>query len=247
VRELQRNIASLCRSATEKVLAKDPVLPVRIDRSVIEEALGAEKYIHEVTERLVPPGVVTGLAWTPVGGDILFIEASLMPGNNNLTLTGQLGEVMKESAQIALSLVRSNLPSFVPGFSYEKKDVHIHVPAGAIPKDGPSAGVAMLTTIASLFSGRSVSPKLAMTGEITLRGAVMPHRAGVERVILPRRNEKDLRDVPEDVKHQLKIELVDTVQDVLHAALGLTVSPMVGTQGQPGHEANTGNAPHGPM
>ena len=235
VRELQRNIASVCRVAAEKVLGESPLLPVKIDRITIEDALGQEKYIHEVTELLVPPGVVTGLAWTPVGGDILFIEASLMPGTNNLTLTGQLGEVMKESAQIALSLVRANLPSFVPGFVYEKKDVHIHVPAGAIPKDGPSAGVAMLTTIASLFSGRSVSPKLAMTGEITLRGAVMPvggikekviaaHRAGVERIILPRRNEKDLREVPDEVKQQLKFDFVDTVQDVLKVALNLDVS-----------------------
>ena len=240
VRELQRSIAALCRVATEKVLAENATLPVQIDRTILEDALGPEKYVHEVAERLVPPGVVTGLAWTPVGGDILFIEATLMPGTSNLTLTGQLGDVMKESAQIALSLVRANLPTFVPGFVYEKKDVHIHVPAGAIPKDGPSAGIAMLTTIASLFSGRSVSPKLAMTGEITLRGAVMPvggikekliaaHRAGVERVILPRRNEKDLRDVPDDVKQQLKIELVDTAQDVLRVALGLTVtaSPII--------------------
>src|SRR5262249_47975892 len=144
----------------------------------------------------------------------------------------QLGEVMKESAQIALSLVRGRLPATAPSFEFDKKDIHIHVPAGAIPKDGPSAGVALLTTIASLFSGRSVHPKLAMTGEITLRGAVMPvggikekvmaaHRAGIERVLLSRRNQKDLRDVPEEVKSQLKFEFVDTASDVLKATLGL--------------------------
>jgi ATP-dependent Lon protease len=155
-----------------------------------------------------------------------------MPGTGRLILTGQLGDVMKESAQIALSLVRSRLPEIVPGFEYEKKDLHIHVPAGAIPKDGPSAGVAILTTIASLFSGRPVNPKLAMTGEITLRGAVMPvggikekviaaHRAGIERVILCKRNQRDLREVPEEVKSQLKFELVENVTDVLKVALGM--------------------------
>jgi len=186
----------------------------------------------------VQPGVVTGLAWTPVGGEILFIEASLMPGSGKLTLTGQLGDVMKESAQIALSLVRSNLPAFVPGFDYEKKDIHIHVPSGAIPKDGPSAGVAMLTTLASLFTGRRVSPVLAMTGEITLRGSVMPvggikekvmaaHRAGIERVLLPKRNQKDLRDVPEEVKEKLRFEFADTAQEVLKIALDLDVGEVL--------------------
>jgi len=232
VRELQRKIAEICRASTEKVLLKDVLLPVRIDVSELEELLGAERFIHEVAERVTPPGVVTGLAWTPQGGEILFIEASLMPGSGKLMLTGQLGDVMKESAQIALSLVRSKLPSVVAGVDFEKKDVHIHVPAGAIPKDGPSAGITMLTTVASLFSGRSVNPKLAMTGEVTLRGAVMPvggikekvmaaHRAGIEKVILSRRNQRDLKDVPEEVKSQLKFEFVDTAADVLKAALGL--------------------------
>ena len=160
-----------------------------------------------------------------------------MPGQNQVTMTGQLGDVMKESAQIALSLVRSHLAEMAPGFVYEKKDLHIHVPAGGIPKDGPSAGVTMLTAIASLFSGRRISPKLAMTGEVTLRGAVTPvggikekilaaHRAGIERILLPRRNAKDLRDVPEEVRASLQIELVDTVEDVLRHALGLHVTPL---------------------
>jgi ATP-dependent Lon protease len=241
VRSLQREIATICRGSTEKVLAQAAelpaqgvVLPIQVDVAALDELLGPERYLHEVAERIVPPGVVTGLAWTPQGGEILFVEASLMPGSGRLTLTGQLGDVMKESAQIALSLVRSKLPVMMPAFEYAKRDIHIHVPAGAIPKDGPSAGVTMLTTIASLFSGRSVSPKLAMTGEVTLRGAVTPvggikekliaaHRAGIERILLPKRNQRDLGDVPEEVKSQLKIEFVETAAEVLKLALGLDV------------------------
>ena len=233
VRDLERKISEVMRFMTEKVLEVKGELLV-VELSDLEEMLGPERFVHEVAERVVQPGVVTGLAWTPVGGEILFIEASLMPGSGKLTLTGQLGDVMKESAQIALSLVRSNLPAFVPGFDYEKKDIHIHVPSGAIPKDGPSAGVAMLTTLASLFTGRRVSPVLAMTGEITLRGSVMPvggikekvmaaHRAGIERVLLPKRNQKDLRDVPEEVKEKLRFEFADTAQEVLKIALDLDV------------------------
>ncbi len=235
VRELQRHLAAICRGATERVLRTDAVLPVRIEVADLDELLGPERFIHEVAEHVSQPGVVTGLAWTPQGGEILFIEAGLMPGNGKLTLTGQLGDVMKESAQIALSLVRSKLPLLVPGFEYDKRDLHIHVPAGAIPKDGPSAGVAILTTLASLFSGRPVDPKLAMTGEITLRGAVMPvggikekviaaHRAGIERVILSKRNQKDLRDVPDEVKAKLKFDFVDNVSEVLKLALNLEPS-----------------------
>jgi ATP-dependent Lon protease len=233
VRELQRLISAVCRGTSEKVVtAESAQLPVKVGIGELEELLGQEKYIHEVAERVVPPGVVTGLAWTPRGGEILFVESSLMPGSGRLTLTGQLGDVMKESAQIALSLLRSNLPAIVPGFEYEKRDIHVHVPAGAIPKDGPSAGVTMLTALASLFSGIVVSPKLAMTGEITLRGAVTPvggikekvlgaHRAGIERIILSKRNERDLKDVPDEIKAQIKFEFVETVPELLKAALGL--------------------------
>jgi ATP-dependent Lon protease len=246
VRELQRAIATVCRASTEKVLAltEDPKERVRVELAQLDEILGPERFIHEVAERIAPPGVVTGLAWTPQGGEILFIEASLMPGNGKLTLTGQLGDVMKESAQIAMSLVRSKLSQVAPAFDFEKKDVHIHVPSGAIPKDGPSAGIAMLTTIASLFSGRSVNPKIAMTGEITLRGAVMPvggvkekvmaaHRAGIEKVILSKRNQRDLRDVPEEVKSALQFVFVETAAEVFKAALGLEVdgSPTIDTSG----------------
>jgi ATP-dependent Lon protease len=167
-----------------------------------------------------------------VGGDVLFIEAAQMPGTGRLILTGQLGDVMKESAQIALSLVRSNLAVFLKVGDFDKRDIHIHVPSGAIPKDGPSAGVTMLTAIASLLTGFRVSPKIAMTGEITLRGQVTPvggikekllaaHRAGVEHVLIPRRNEKDLADVPAEIRAQINVTLVDHVNQVLEIALGI--------------------------
>jgi ATP-dependent Lon protease len=235
VRDLQRHIAAVCRWASEKIVSQTETLKLRIELGDLDEIFGPERHVHEVANHIAPPGVVTGLAWTPQGGEILFIEASLMPGTGKLILTGQLGEVMKESAQIALSLVRSRLPSIVPGFEYDKKDLHIHVPAGAIPKDGPSAGIAMLTTIASLFSGRTVNPKFAMTGEVTLRGAVMPvggikekviaaHRAGIEKIILSKRNQKDLREVPEEVKTQMKFEFVDTIAEVFKAVLDLDLT-----------------------
>ena len=232
VRDLQRKLAALSRAATTKIV--EGAEKVVIDLADLDDALGPARYEHEVTEKVIPPGVTTGLAWTPVGGEILFIESALMPGNGRLTLTGQLGEVMKESAQIALTLIRSRLPQVSASLEFDKKDLHIHVPAGAIPKDGPSAGVAILTSIASLFTGRPVNPKLAMTGEVTLRGAVTPvggikekviaaHRAGVERVIMSRKNERDLRDVPDEVKSKLQFDFADDVADVLRVALGLDI------------------------
>ena len=254
VRDLQRNIAAVIRASTERVLSSSG--PIAIGLSDLEELIGSEKYIHEVAERVSYPGVVTGLAWTPMGGEILFIEAGLMPGDGKLTITGQLGDVMKESAQIALSLVRANLSTIVSGFGprkesgfeYNKKDLHIHVPAGGIPKDGPSAGIAILTTLASLYSGRSVDPRLAMTGEVTLRGAVMPvggikekvlaaHRAGIERIILSRRNQRDLKEVPEEVKSQLKFEFVDNISEVLKLTLGIEMSPAAGWSETPNRPA----------
>lgn len=232
VRELQRMIGSIHRASAIKIVQPDVKSPVRVELGDLDEMLGPERYVHEVAERLTPPGVVTGLAWTPQGGDILFIEAGLMPGGGQVTLTGQLGEVMKESTQIALSLVRSRLPELVPGFEYKTTDIHVHVPAGAIPKDGPSAGIAMFTAIASLYCNRPISPTIAMTGEVTLRGAVMPvggikekviaaHRAGIQKIILSSRNKKDLREVPDDVKEALKFEFVDNVSEVLKHALDL--------------------------
>jgi len=235
VRDLQRKLVAICQASAEKVLAKDAILPIRIEAKDLEDILGPERFIHEVAERINPPGVATGLAWTPMGGEILFIEANHMPGKGNLIITGQLGDVMRESTQIALSLVRSRLSHLIPNMDFDHKDIHVHVPAGAIPKDGPSAGITMLTTIASLLTGRSVDSKLAMTGELTLRGAVMPvggikekviaaHRAGIERVIMSKRNERDLKDVPEEVKNSLKFYFVESANEVLKIALDLEPS-----------------------
>lgn len=235
VRDLQRKIGSVLRSISEKVVRGIEAHhegPFRIEASSLEEALGSERFIPEVAETLTPPGVVTGLAWSPMGGDVLFIESTAMPGKGDLLITGQLGDVMKESAQIALSLVRSHLPDLGLHLDLKKYDLHLHVPAGAIPKDGPSAGVALLTSMVSLLTGRAVSSKLAMTGEITLRGAVTPvggikekviaaHRAGITDVILPERNKRDLKEIPTEVLEQLKIHFVSRVEDLLHLVVGL--------------------------
>jgi ATP-dependent Lon protease len=233
VRDLQRKIAAVCRASTEKVLSSEINNPVTVDASALTEMLGREKFTFDVAEMLVPAGVVTGLAWTPMGGDILFIESSLMPGSGKLTLTGQLGDVMKESVQIALSLVRSHLVGLAPKFEFDRKDIHVHVPAGAIPKDGPSAGVTMLTALASLITNIPVDPKLAMSGEITLRGAVTPvggikekviaaHRSGIRTIIMAKKNELDLNEVPDEVCQDMKFHFVETVDEVLKLALGLT-------------------------
>ncbi len=179
------------------------------------------------------PGVATGLAWTPVGGDILFIESTRVPGNGKLILTGQLGDVMKESAQAALSLVKSQASRLgIDAGMFDKSDVHIHVPAGAIPKDGPSAGVAMFTSLVSLFTNRTVAHNLAMTGEISLRGLVLPvggikektvaaHRAGIRKVLLPARNRKDLEDVPKSVRDEVQFVFCERVDEVMREALGI--------------------------
>ena len=232
VRNLKRQLATVARVASEKIVLGKVDLPYVITEDLLYDMLG-----HEITQinevgKTNPPGVVTGLAWTPVGGDILFIEGAFMPGTGKLTLTGQLGDVMKESAKISQSLIRSRLAFHLKNMEFEKKDLHIHVPSGAIPKDGPSAGVALLTTIASLVTGHAVDSKLAMTGEISLRGAVLPvggikekilaaHRAGIKRVILPRENEKDLDDVPDDVKAELEFIPVETVEDVIKETIGI--------------------------
>jgi ATP-dependent Lon protease len=190
-----------------------------------------------VASRTSVPGVATGLAWTPVGGDILFIEATRVPGSGRLVLTGHLGDVMKESAQIALSLAKSRVSDL--GLSDEvfiKSDIHVHVPAGAIPKDGPSAGVAMFTALTSLLTGRTVHSNVAMTGEISLRGLVLPVggikekvvaavRAGITNVILPARNRKDLEDIPEEAKRRVRFIWAERVEDAVHAAIGEDVMP----------------------
>jgi ATP-dependent Lon protease len=197
----------------------------------VREYLGPERFFSELAERTEQPGVAVGLAWTPNGGDILFVESTRMAGKKSLTLTGSLGDVMKESAQAALSYLRSKADRLgIPPDFYETSDLHVHVPAGAIPKDGPSAGVTIATSLASLLMARPVRGSVAMTGEITLRGRVMPvggikekvlaaRRAGIETVILPRRNEKDLEEVPEAVRHALRFVFVDTMDDVIDHAL----------------------------
>jgi len=226
VRDLNRKLNSLFRSVTERVVSENETLPIHIRTTDVEELLGKERFLHEVVERVALPGVATGLAWTPMGGEILFIESGLMPGKGGLMLTGQLGDVMKESAQIAHSLLRSHLAHLVPNSEFEKKDIHIHVPAGGIPKDGPSAGVTMLSSLASSFLKQPIDPLLGMTGEITLRGAVLPvggikekviaaHRAGLKKIILSKKNERDLKDVPEEVRRDLQFSFVDKVTDLL--------------------------------
>ncbi|HEY8538275.1 MAG TPA: S16 family serine protease, partial [Steroidobacteraceae bacterium] len=210
-----------------------------IDVDDIQPILGPPRFENEVAMRTSVPGVATGLAWTPVGGDILFIEATRVPGNGKLILTGQLGEVMKESAQAALSLVKSQAGKLgIDASLFEKSDVHIHVPAGAIPKDGPSAGVAMFTALVSLMSGKTVGSDLAMTGEISLRGLVLPvggikekvvaaHRAGIRKVLLPARNQKDLEEVPQIVRDEIKFVFCERVDDVAREALGIEFNTAV--------------------
>jgi ATP-dependent Lon protease len=232
VRGLKKQLAALARSASEKVVAHEGTLPVTVLPDDLEPLLGRRVSRHDRAQLDNPPGVVTGLAWTPVGGEILFIEATDMPGSGEITLTGQLGDVMKESAKISLSLLKSRLP--LSAADFKSRDLHIHVPSGATPKDGPSAGIALLTALASLFTGRKVDPKLAMTGEITLRGAVLPigglrekllgaQRAGITKVLIPKENEIDLKDVPADVREQLTIIPVETAEDVLREALDLSL------------------------
>jgi ATP-dependent Lon protease len=230
VRSLERKIADICRGVAREV-AGGAKRPFAIDSESVVKYLGHQKFYPEVSGRINKPGIATGLAWTPVGGDILFIEATKMKGKGNLILTGQLGDVMKESAQAALSFIGSNADSLgiEPDFR-EKYDIHVHVPAGAVPKDGPSAGVTMLTALVSLLTGRLVRNDLAMTGEITLRGAVLPIggvkekviaavRSGIKMIILPKKNEFDLEEVPAHVREQVKFKFVDEMQEVLNIAL----------------------------
>ena len=232
VRTLKRQLAKVARSSTELIVSENVETPYIVDSKIAADIMGNKKVRHDMAETDNPAGVVTGLAWTPVGGEVLFIEATLMDGHGKLTLTGQLGDVMKESAEISLSLIRSRLAYHGTGVDYDKKDLHIHVPSGAVPKDGPSAGVALLTSLASLITGQKVDPKTAMTGEVTLRGSVMPvggikekvlaaHRAGISRVILPKENEKDLDDVPEEVRKDISFVPVDRVEEVIRETIGI--------------------------
>jgi ATP-dependent Lon protease len=232
VRNLEREIGAVCRKVVTRV-AEDQVAALTIEPDTVREFLGKPKFygMTEIRERTDVPGVATGLAWTPVGGEVLFVEASCMPGSKGLTLTGQLGEVMQESARAALTFVRSRSEELGADERwFDQRDIHIHVPAGAVPKDGPSAGVTMATALASMLSGRPVRSELAMTGEVTLHGRVLPvggikekvlaaHRSGIRIVILPRRNEKDLDDVPEEARKEMTFVLVDDVDEVFETAL----------------------------
>ena len=230
LRNLGREIGRICRKVARAV-TEGTSGPFRIDESAVVTHLGPERFLAEIAGRTPEPGVVTGLAYTANGGDILFIESTRMDGKKGLTLTGSLGDVMKESAQTALSWVRSHaaILDIEPGF-FERSDLHVHVPAGAVPKDGPSAGVTIATSLASLLSGRPVRPDVAMTGEITLRGAVLPiggvkekvlaaRRAGIRTVVLPKRNEKDLLDVPAEARGDLEFVFVERIDEVLASAL----------------------------
>ena len=230
VRNLEREVANVLRKVARNLVESDTE-KIKINKKKVGEYLGAPRFHSELAERTTKPGVVTGLAWTAAGGDILFVESTLMNGKGKLTLTGQLGDVMKESATAGLTFVRANADKFDidPGFN-ETSDIHVHVPAGAIPKDGPSAGVSMVTSLVSLLKGIPVKEKVAMTGEITLRGNVLPiggvkekvtaaHRSGIKEVILPEHNRKDLEDVPEHVAKDLTFYFAKEIKDVLKVAL----------------------------
>ncbi len=230
VRDLERQIGKICRAVAARV-ARGRTKPVTLSARQLKAYLGPERFGSEVAQRTSVPGVATGLAFTPAGGEILFIEATQMPGTGQLTLTGQIGDVMKESAQAAFSIVRSKAKDLkIDGDRLRKTDVHVHVPAGAVPKDGPSAGVAMLTALVSLFTGRPCRHDVAMTGEITLSGRVLPiggikekvlaaHRAGIAHVIMPAENRKDFQEIPAEVRKKLKFTFADRIGKVLETAL----------------------------
>jgi ATP-dependent Lon protease len=231
VRTLERQIATVCRKVARQI-AEGRTEPTHVTADRVEEFLGRAYFFDEVAERTERPGVAVGLAWTPVGRDVLFVEATMMPSTEErLLLTGMLGDVMRESAQAALSYVRSNAARRgINPRVFEGQLVHVHVPAGAIPKDGPSAGVTMVTALASLATGRCVRSHLAMTGEITLRGKVLPvggirektlaaHRAGIRTVILPQPNERDLEDLTVELRHEMEFVLVESAEEVLARAL----------------------------
>jgi ATP-dependent Lon protease len=230
VRNLERQIGSVCRKVITKV-AEGQAETIVVTEDDVPEYLGKPRFFSEIAERTEIPGVATGLVVTPVGGDITFVEATRMKGKGRFTITGQLGDVMKESAQAALSYIRAKAGELdIDEDSFSESDIHVHVPAGAIPKDGPSAGVTMATALVSLFSGRPVRSDLAMTGEVTLRGQVLPvggikqkvlaaYQAGLDTVILPKRNEVDLDDLPQEARDKMHFILVDKVDQVIASAL----------------------------
>jgi ATP-dependent Lon protease len=233
VRNLEREIGSVCRKVAREVAEGKADGKVRISAKRARELLGKRRFFAEQRRRTKDPGVATGLAWTPVGGEVLFVEASAVPGSGKLTITGQLGDVMRESAEAALTYVRRHIDRLASELAddwFAKHDIHVHVPAGAVPKDGPSAGVAMVTALASLVSGRPVRNDVAMTGEITLTGQVLPiggikekalaaQRAGIKQIIVPDRNQGDVEEIPEHERGDLEFTFVDEIGDALEAAL----------------------------
>ncbi len=236
LRNLEREIATVCRRVAKEV-ARGVVEHVSATPEMISKFLGPPKFFSEIAERTSEPGVATGVAWTQAGGDIIFVEATKMPGKKTLTLTGQLGDVMKESADAALSYIRSRSKELaISEDFYQRNDIHIHVPAGAIPKDGPSAGVTMFAALVSLLTNRPVRNDVAMTGEVTLRGMVLPvggikekvlaaYRAGIKTIILPKRNEKDLEDVPKDVREKMNFYFVERMDEIIDLALTDRTNP----------------------
>ena len=231
VRNLERELGKLLRKVATKLAAGELEPPVTVGADDVRPYLGRPKFTSDVAERTSLPGVATGLAVTGVGGDVLFVEATSMPGEAPLVLTGQLGDVMKESASIALSYVRSHAALLgIDPSAFEGRTFHVHVPAGAVPKDGPSAGVTMTTALVSLLTGRAVRATVGMTGEVTLQGKVLPiggvkqkvlaaHRAGLTEVVLPKRNEADLDDVPEAVRSEMTFHVASDIGEVLAIAL----------------------------
>jgi len=240
VRKMEQQLASICRKAAKTIVADPEAAPIVVDAEKLKEMLGPPKFRYGMAEQEDQVGSVTGLAWTEVGGDTLVIEVTIMPGSGKLTLTGQLGDVMKESAQAAFSYTRSRVKEFGidPQF-HEKNDIHIHIPEGAIPKDGPSAGITLATALISALTNRKVSREVAMTGEITLRGRVLPigglkekslaaHRAGITKVLLPKDNERDLRDIPDSVRESMTFVPVSHMDEVLRHALSEPLNPLAG-------------------
>src|SRR5258708_7724701 len=239
VRQLERELGKILRKTATKIASESVEPPVVVDLDVVRDALGRQKFFQEAAERTAVPGVATGLAVTGTGGDVLFVEATSMDGNSDLTLTGQLGDVMKESARIALSYVRSHSDELgIESDVFKDRMFDVHVPAGAIPKDGPSAGITMATALASLLSGRPVKHRVGMTGEVTLQGRVLPigglkqkvlaaHAAGLTDVIIPERNRADLEDVPADVREAMRFHPVMTLGEVLDLALEPKAQPQL--------------------
>ncbi|MFQ5340523.1 MAG: endopeptidase La [Anaerolineae bacterium] len=257
VRNLEREIGKVCRKVATQV-AEGTVEHVVVQEEDVPELLGPQRFFFECADRTEVPGVATGLAATATGGDVLFIEATVMPGGKGFQLTGQLGDVMRESAQAALSYVRSKAEDLdIPPRFFDKADIHLHVPAGAIPKDGPSAGVTLATSLASLLTGRPIRADLGMTGEITLRGKVLPvggikqkvlaaHRAGLRTVIMPARNEKDLDEIPDEVRQEMEFVFVDTVSEVFDTALRQEVVDFPFLPERNGHERRGDSADREP-